>query len=83
MPRRPIRELEAEAQKTRLETMRLAAMILTQMDQALARVTLEPVDTEHLDLLRLRHASLMKKAEDLQTKMDRLEADQYDQGGYP
>lgn len=76
---RLIRDLEAEAQRTRLEAMRLAALILTKMDQALATITVEEVNTEDLAVLQLRHASLMRKAEDLQTKIDRLQADQYDQ----
>jgi hypothetical protein len=58
--------------------MRLAALILTRMDEALARITLEAVNTEELAVLQLRHAALMKSAEDLQNKIDRLEADQYD-----
>jgi hypothetical protein len=76
---RTIRELKAEAQRTRLEAMRLAALILTRMDEALARVTLEAVNTDDLAVLQLQHAALIKRAEDLQTKLDRLEADQYDQ----
>jgi hypothetical protein len=75
---RRIRELEDTAQTTRLEAMRLAASIITKMDEALVTMTVEAVNTENLSVLQLRHASLMKKAEDLQAKIDRLRADQYD-----
>ena len=55
---------------------------IVRMDEALAKVTFETVSTEDIAVLQLRHASLLKRAEDLQTKMDRLEADQYDQARY-
>ena len=58
--------------------MRLAALILTKMDEALATITIEAVNTENLSALQLRHASVMKKAEDLQIKIDQLRADEYD-----
>ena len=76
---RRIGELEAAAQRTRLEAMRLAALILTRMDEALAAMTVETVNTEELAVLQVQHASLVKKAEDLQAKIDRLRADEYDQ----
>jgi hypothetical protein len=59
--------------------MRLAALILTKMDKALAAMTVEVVNTDDLAVLQVRHASLIQKAEDLQTKIDRLRADEYDQ----
>ena len=75
-----IRELEVEAQKTRLEAMRLAASLLTKMDEALATISVEAVNpADDLAVLQLRHASVMRKAEDLQAKIDRLQADKYDQ----
>lgn len=76
---RRIGDLEAAAQRTRLEAMRLAALILTRMDEALAAMTVEVVNTEELAVLQIQHASLVKKAEDLQAKIDRLRADEYDQ----
>jgi len=59
--------------------MRLAALILTTMDEALAAMTVEVANTEELTVLQVQHASLVKKAEDLQAKIDRLRADEYDQ----
>jgi hypothetical protein len=75
---RRIEELEATAQITRLEAMRLAAVILTKMDYALGKVTVGIAYTEDLAALQVRHASLLSKAEDLQSKIDSFRADEYD-----
>ena len=76
---RRIEDLEATAQKTRLEAMRMAALILTRMNGALPAMRNEVAKTDELATLQGRHAGLMQKAEDLQTKIDLLRADKYDQ----
>jgi hypothetical protein len=71
--------LEETAHRTRLEAMRLAALILTKMDNALAAMTVEVVNTDDLAVLQVQHASLIQKAEDLQAKIDHLRADEYEE----
>ncbi len=76
---RNIQDMEGSAQRTRLEAMRLAALILTKMNGALPATGGEVAYKEELAALQCRHASLIQKAEDLQIKIDRLRADEYDQ----
>lgn len=76
---RRIEDLEAAAQKTRLEAMRMAALILTRLNGVLPAMRDGVTKAEELVTLQGRHAGLMQKAEDLQTKIDLLRADKYDQ----
>jgi hypothetical protein len=76
-----IKELEGAARKARLEAMQLAAKLLTKENALLAGTGTNPNHPDHagdLAALRARYAGLVKTAEDAQSLIDKMQAEEHD-----
>ena len=74
-----IKELEGAARKTRLEAMQIAATLLTKENALLAGVGSNHADHKgDVAALRARYEGLVKKAEEEQALIDKLQAEEHD-----
>jgi hypothetical protein len=74
-----IKELEGAVRKARLEAMQVAAMLLTKENALLAGTN--PNHPDHrgdLGTLRARYAGLVKTAEEAQSLIDKMQAEEHD-----
>jgi hypothetical protein len=77
-----IEELQGAARKARLEAMQLAAKLLTASNAELSGMpTNAPRDGE-LAALRARYEGLVKIADEAQTQIDRLQAEEHERRYY-
>jgi len=73
-----LKELESSAQQTRLEAMRVGAVLLAKMDTHLANEGAVMPETGELAALKAHHELLMRLANDAQAKIDKLHAELHD-----
>ena len=76
-----IKELEGAARKARLEAMQVGATLLAKENALLAgtgAVGNHPHHKGDLAALRARYEGLVKKAEDAQALIDKMQAEEYD-----
>ena len=74
-----IKELEGAARKARLEAMQVAAQLMSKESSLLAvSKTNNPDHTGDLATLRARYEGLVKKADDAQALIDKMQADEHD-----
>jgi hypothetical protein len=71
-----MKQLEGAATKARLEAMQLAAQVLMKSNDVLAGQSGARHEAE-LAALKARYQGLVKKAEDAQALVDRLQADEH------
>jgi predicted RNase H-like nuclease (RuvC/YqgF family) len=77
-----IEELQGAARKARLEAMQLAAKLLTTSNSELAGAPTNAHREGELMALRVRYEGLVKIAEDAQTQIDRLQAEEHERKYY-
>ncbi len=74
-----IKELEGAARKARLEAMQVGATLLAKENALLAgSVGNHPNHKGDLAALRARYEGLVRKAEDAQALIDKMQAEEYD-----
>ena len=73
---RRIKELEASAQKARLEAMQVAAKLLAKQSSELARSNSDQSGEQAA--LKARYDMLVRMADDAQAQIDRLHAEHHD-----
>ena len=74
-----IKELEGAARKARLEAMQVGALLLAKENALVAgTVANHPHHKGDLAALRARYEGLVKKADDAQALVDRMQAEEYD-----
>ncbi|CAN5715749.1 hypothetical protein BH11PSE3_BH11PSE3_18840 [soil metagenome] len=73
-----IKDLEAAAQKARLEAMQLAATLLTKETRLLAGPGGNDDPSGSHAVLRARYDMLVRVADDAQSQIDKLHAEQHD-----
>ena len=71
-----IKDLEASAQKARLEAMQLAARLLAKENSQVARSNAD--QSGEVAALKARYDMLVRVADDAQAQIDRLHADHHD-----
>jgi predicted RNase H-like nuclease (RuvC/YqgF family) len=79
---RRIEELQGAARKARLEAMQLAAKLLTTSNSELAGAPTNAHREGELTALRVRYEGLVKIAEEAQTQIDRLQAEEHERKYY-
>lgn len=77
-----IEELQGAARKARLEAMQLAAKLLTTSNSELAGAPTNAHREGELTALRVRYEGLVKIAEEAQTQIDRLQAEEHERKYY-
>lgn len=77
-----IEELQGAARKARLEAMQLAAKLLTTSNSELAGAPTNAHREGELTALRIRYEGLVKIAEEAQTQIDRLQAEEHERKYY-
>ena len=77
-----IQELQGAARKARLEAMQLAAKLLTTSNSELAGAPTNAHREGELTALRVRYEGLVKIAEEAQTQIDRLQAEEHERKYY-
>jgi hypothetical protein len=77
-----IEELQGAARKARLEAMQLAAKLLTTSNAELAGAPTNGHREGELTALRVRYEGLVKIAEEAQTQIDRLQAEEHERKYY-
>jgi predicted RNase H-like nuclease (RuvC/YqgF family) len=77
-----IEELQGAARKARLEAMQLAARLLTTSNSELAGAPTNAHREGELTALRVRYEGLVKIAEEAQTQIDRLQAEEHERKYY-
>ena len=77
-----IEELQGAARKARLEAMQLAAKLLTTSNSELAGAPTNAHREGELKALRVRYEGLVKIAEEAQTQIDRLQAEEHERKYY-
>ena len=79
---RRIDELQGAARKARLEAMQLAAKLLTTSNAELAGSPTNAPRQGELAALRARYEGLVKIADEAQTQIDRLQAEEHERKYY-
>ena len=79
---RRIEELQGAARKARLEAMQLAAKLLTTSNSELAGAPTNAHREGELTALRVRYEGLVKIADEAQTQIDRLQAEEHERKYY-
>ena len=79
---RRIDELQGAARKARLEAMQLAAKLLTTSNSELAGSPTNAPSQRELAALRARYEGLVKIADEAQTQIDRLQAEEHERKYY-
>jgi hypothetical protein len=77
-----IEELQGAARKARLEAMQLAAKLLTTSTSKLASAPATADRDGELAALRARYEGLVKIADEAQTQIDRLQAEEHERKYY-
>jgi hypothetical protein len=77
-----IEELQGAARKARLEAMQLAARLLTTSNSELAGAPTNAHREGELTALRVRYEGLVKIADEAQTQIDRLQAEEHERKYY-
>ena len=75
-----MKDLEGAARKARLEAMQVAAQLIAKESSLLAATNNgnNPDHTGDLATLRARYQGLVKKADDAQALIDKMQADEHD-----
>jgi hypothetical protein len=73
-----IKELEASAQKARLEAMQVAAMLLTRETARMGGARANSDPSGDIAALKARYDMLKRVADDAQAQLDKLHADHHD-----
>jgi len=79
---RRIEELQGAARKARLEAMQLAAKLLTTSTAELSGSPTNAPREAELATLRARYEGLVKIADEAQSQIDRLQAEEHDRKYY-
>lgn len=77
-----IEELQGAARKARLEAMQLAAKLLTTSNSELAGAPTNAHREGELTALRVRYEGLVKIADEAQSQIDRLQAEEHERKYY-
>jgi chaperonin cofactor prefoldin len=74
-----ISELEHTAQQARIQALRLLGQILMKQNKEAAGTKLDAAEASEQAALQARYAALKRTVEDLETKIDRLQAEEHAQ----
>ena len=77
-----IEELQGAARRARLEAMQLAAKLLTASNAELSGARTNVPREGELAMLRARYEGLVKIADEAQTQIDRLQAEEHERKYY-